>query len=99
MDRVLARTGLSSREAALWMLVDAGHQRDEGERREIVLRASEALTPDEVHLAAMVISLFEFYNSFVDLNGVSEMSVAGYDASAARLFNQGYVPSGEQPSP
>jgi hypothetical protein len=81
------------------MLVDAGHERDEEARRARVLAASNELTADEVYLATMVISLFQFYNSFVDLNGVNELSAAGYDASGARLCNHGYAPPAETPSP
>jgi len=63
------------------MLVDASHERDAARRREQVLRASDVLTPDEVYLAGMVIALFNFYNTFVDLNGVDELTPQGYEAS------------------
>jgi len=56
------------------------------------LAASEELTTDEVYLASMVISLFNFYNTFVDLNGVDEMSAEMYDASGVRLSTVGYAP-------
>ena len=47
---------------------------------------------DEFYLATLVISLFQFYNSFVDLNGVAELSAAGYEASGVRLSTVGYAP-------
>ena len=56
------------------------------------MAASEELTTDEVYLASMVISLFNFYNTFVDLNGVDEMSAEMYDASGVRLSTVGYAP-------
>jgi len=56
------------------------------------LAAAEELTTDEVYLASMVISLFNFYNTFVDLNGVDEMSAEMYDASGVRLLTVGYAP-------
>jgi len=39
-----------------------------------------------------VIALFNFYNTFVDLNGVDELTPAGYEASGVRLSAQGYAP-------
>ena len=92
VERVLARRDLSEREAALWQLIDASHERDEPARRALVMRASETLTPDEVYLASMVIGLFNFYNTFVDLTGVDELTVQGYEASGARLSTVGYAP-------
>ena len=92
MDRVLERRDLSSREQSIWLLVDASSSRVEATRREMVLRAAEVLTADEVYLANMVISLFNFYNAFVDVNGVKELSPEGYEASGKRLSTQGYAP-------
>jgi hypothetical protein len=83
---------LSTREQAVWLLVDASSSRVEPARREMVLCAAEVLTPDEVYLANMVISLFNFYNAFVDVNGVNELSPEGYEASGKRLSTQGYAP-------
>jgi len=40
----------------------------------------------------MVVSLFQFYNSFVDLNGVAELSTEGYEATGVRLSTIGYAP-------
>lgn len=37
-------------------------------------------------------SLFNFYNAFVDVNGVNQLSDEGYDASGKRLATQGYAP-------
>lgn len=92
VQRVFARRDLSARESGIWMLVDASHERDAARRREQVLRASDVLTPDEVYLAGMVIALFNFYNTFVDLNGVDELTPQGYEASGVRLSSAGYAP-------
>jgi hypothetical protein len=89
---MLDRRNLSAREAALWLLIDASHERDTMQRGEIVARAAEILTTDEVYLASMVIALFNFYNTFVDVNGVDEMSAEMYDASGVRLSTVGYCP-------
>jgi len=80
------------RESAFWMLIDASHEREPSRRGAIVLAAAQELTTDEVYLASMVISLFNFYNTFVDLNGVDEMSAEMYDASGVRLSTVGYAP-------
>ena len=62
------------------------------------MRAADVLTPDEVYLASMVIALFNFYNTFVDLTGVDELTVQGYEASGVRLSTVGYAPPAA-PSP
>ena len=92
VDRVLDGQDLTAREQALWLLVDASRERDEHRRRKIVLTAADQLTPDEIYLATMVIALFNFYNTFVDLNGVDELTAEMYDASGVRLSTAGYTP-------
>lgn len=89
---MLERRGLTPREAALWSLVDAKHERDETRRHAHVTRAATVLTPDEVYLGSLVIALFEFYNAFVDINGVDQLSPEGYDATGVRLSSMGYGP-------
>ena len=89
---MLARRDLSARETAFWILVDASNDRTDAGRRLASGRACEALSADEMYLASLVISLFNFYNSFVDLNGVDEMSAEMYDASGVRLSTVGYAP-------
>jgi hypothetical protein len=89
---VLERRELSAREESLWHLVDATHERDEECRRALVVRASEVLTPDEIYLASTVIALFNFYNTWVDLNGVAQLSDEGYAATGVRLSTAGYAP-------
>ena len=39
----------------------------------------------------MVIALFNFYNKWVDLNGVKLLSPEGYAASGKRLAQHGYA--------
>ena len=73
-------------------MVDASNDRTEAGRRAASERASVALSPDEIYLASMVIALFNFYNTFVDLNGVDELSAEGYAASGVRLSAHGYGP-------
>ena len=96
---MLARRDLSARETAFWILVDASNDRTDAGRRAASGRACETLSPDEMYLASLVISLFNFYNTFVDLNGVDELTPEGYQASGVRLSTQGYCPPPEKPEP
>lgn len=50
------------------------------------------LTPDEFYHASLVTALFQFYNAFVDVNGVDELTREGYEASGRRLSAHGYAP-------
>jgi len=97
VDRVLERRELTAREAAFVALVDASHERDEPRRRALVVAQRPALTADEIYHANSVIALFNFYNTFVDLNGVDELTAEGYAASGVRLSTHGYGPPAAKP--
>ena len=60
--------------------------------------AARTLTADEIYHASSVIALFNFYNTFVDVNGVDELTPEGYEASGVRLGTYGYAPPA-QPAP
>jgi hypothetical protein len=92
VERVLERRDLTRREEALWSLVRSSCDSDVARRQQIAIAATSVLTPDEVYLATMVIALFQFYNAFVDMNGVEPLSPEGYEASGVRLSTQGYAP-------
>jgi hypothetical protein len=83
---------LTERGRAFHELVRASHLHDEDERAVIVRACAGVLTVDEVYHASVVISLFNFYNKFVDLNGVAELTEDGYKASGVRLATHGYAP-------
>ena len=70
----------------------SSHSHDDQERRAFALQAARALTTAEVYHASSVIALFNFYNKFVDINGVAELSAEGYEASGMRLSTHGYAP-------
>ena len=59
--------------------------------------AARTLGADEIYHASSVIALFNFYNTFVDVNGVDELTPDGYEASGVRLSTHGYAPPA-QPS-
>jgi hypothetical protein len=93
VDHVLSNEApLSDREQAFRQLVSASHVPHEDTRRVLVLEAAKVLSVGEVYHATAVIALFNFYNKFVDLNGVAELSAEGYAASGVRLSTQGYGP-------
>lgn len=46
--------------------------------------------PEEIYLANTIIALFQFYNTWVDLHGVQELTPEGYEASGVRLAAHGY---------
>jgi hypothetical protein len=96
---VLDERELSPREQAFWTVVRSSNENDEGRRATAALEATRTLSPDEFYLATLVVSLFQFYNSFVDLNGVAELSAAGYEASGIRLSTIGYAPVSPAPPP
>jgi hypothetical protein len=50
------------------------------------------LTADEIYLGSSVIALFNFYNTWVDLNGVDQLTPDGYTATGVRLSSGGYAP-------
>jgi alkylhydroperoxidase family enzyme len=41
--------------------------------------------------AITVVSLFQFYNAWIDATGVDDMPAMGYEISGKRLATQGYV--------
>ena len=48
-------------------------------------------TDEALYDAITVVSLFQFYNSWIDATGVSDMPAAGYDMSGKRIATHGYV--------
>lgn len=61
-------------------------------RKQRVDSAARILSADEIYHASSVIALFNFYNTFVDVNGVDELTPEGYEASGVRLREHGYAP-------
>jgi hypothetical protein len=48
-------------------------------------------TDEALYDAITVVSLFQFYNNWIDATGVSDMPALGYEMSGKRLATQGYV--------
>jgi hypothetical protein len=66
-----------------------------GLRQADVDEAKAAGWSDEaLYDAVTVCALFNFYNKWIDANGVSDMPAAAYAASGERLATMGYAPAG-----
>jgi hypothetical protein len=85
------RKSWTDRDRAFQTLVDASHEHDAATRERLVTSAVGVLTVDEIYDANMAISLFYFYNKWIDLNGVKPLSPAGYAMSGKRLAQAGYA--------
>ena len=48
-------------------------------------------TDEALYDAITVVSLFQFYNAWIDASGVSDLPAIGYEMSGKRLATQGYV--------
>ena len=48
-------------------------------------------TDEALYDAITVVSLFQFYNNWIDATGVSDMPAMAYEMSGQRLATQGYV--------
>lgn len=92
VERKLELLDATDRDRAFSRLVDASHVHDAEQRRALVLNAANTLTVDEIYHANTVIALFNFYNKFVDLHGVDELTPEGYRQSGVRLSTHGYAP-------
>ena len=91
-------SSLTDRERAFHTLIRA-NTASHDERRQLVEQAAAVLTVEEVYHASTVMALFNFYNTFVDVNGVAELTSDGYRASGVRLSTQGYAPPAPTPAP
>jgi hypothetical protein len=82
---------LNPRDRAFRALVEANAVHDESKRRQMVRAAAQTLGVVGVYETNMVIALFNFYNTWIDLNGVAPLSPDGYAASGKRLATHGYA--------
>src|SRR3712207_9352595 len=59
------------------------------------LQAAKAAgwSEEALYDAITVCALFQFYNTWIDATGVSDMPAFAYDMSGKRLATMGYVPS------
>lgn len=74
----------------MWFLTRIAVHRSSVERRLLVQQVRKVFIPEEIYLANTIIALFQFYNTWVDLHGVQELTPEGYEASGVRLAAHGY---------
>ena len=55
-------------------------------------------TEEALYDAVTVCALFNFYNTWIDGTGVSDLPADAYAASGERLASAGYVPGGSGPA-
>ena len=86
---------ISAQERALFALI-AKICEDSTSIRHADLDAARAAgwSDEALYDAITVCSLFQFYNTWIDATGVSDMPAFAYDMSGKRLATMGYVPSG-----
>ena len=84
---------IEAREKALFAFVEKMNRNSSVLRREDLDEAKAAGWSDEaLYDAITVCALFNFYNTWIDATGVSDMPAAAYDASGRRLATLGYAP-------
>jgi alkylhydroperoxidase family enzyme len=80
-------------EKALFAFIDKMNRQSSVLRQEDVDEAKAAGWSDEALYDAMTVcALFNFYNTWIDASGVSDMPAAAYAASGQRLATVGYAP-------
>jgi alkylhydroperoxidase family enzyme len=84
---------IDAREKALFAFIDKMNRNSSVLRQEDVDQAKAAGWSDEaLYDAITVCALFNFYNTWIDASGVSDMPAAAYAASGQRLATVGYAP-------
>ena len=83
---------ISSAERALFALIAKVVEDSTSITAEDLARARDAGWTDEaLYDAITVCALFQFYNTWIDATGVSDMPAFAYDVSGKRLAEKGYA--------
>lgn len=81
-------------EKALWAFLE--HVNDAPQRltrAEVDAVLAAGWSQDALYDAVTVCALFNFYNTWIDGTGVSDMPAAAYEASGQRMAARGYIPA------
>jgi hypothetical protein len=91
---------ISEQERALFALI-AKICEDSTSIRHADLDAARAAgwSDEALYDAITVCSLFQFYNTWIDATGVSDMPAFAYEMSGKRLATMGYLPATAPPGP
>ena len=83
---------VSARDRVLYKLVKKVVENSvETTQRDIDTARAAGWTDEALYDAFTVVSLFRFYNSWIDTTGVGDMPPFAYQMSGQRLATQGYV--------
>lgn len=84
---------LSEKERALFVLIDKIVSDSSQIRQEdIDIALSAGLNDEELYVAITVVSLFQFYNCWIDSTGVHDLPAAAYNVMGQRMASGGYAP-------
>ena len=92
---------LDDRHKALFRFVDkVNHDSPRIAPADLESLRAAGWTDEAIYYTITVCALFNFYNTWIDASGVSDMPAAAYAASGQRLATVGYAPlSAERRSP
>lgn len=80
-------------ERPLWALVEkAGTASTEVAREEVEAARAAGWSDEAIYDALTVVSLFKFYNTWIDATGVRDLPAMAYGMMAKRMATKGYVP-------
>ena len=83
---------ISDQEKALFAFIEkVNRQSNSTTQADVDALKAAGWTEEAIYDAITVCALFNFYNTWIDATGVHDMPPAAYDASGARLANNGYV--------
>lgn len=83
---------ISDKEKALWDYVEAANRsRGTVDVKWVEKAKAHGWSDAALYDAMTVLSLFNFYNRWIDSMGVHDLPAAGYDESGKRLATRGYA--------
>jgi alkylhydroperoxidase family enzyme len=86
---------LPANEKALFALVEkAGTASWKVTREDVEAARSAGWSDEAIHDALTVVSIFKYYNTWIDASGVRDLPSKAYGSLAKRLTTIGYVPRG-----
>lgn len=96
MTSVLAdfrKSNISAPDKALFALVEkAGTASWKVTREDVDAVRAAGMSDEAIYDALTVVSLFKFYNTWIDSTGVHDLPSAAYGMMAKRTADKGYMP-------
>ncbi|MCE9581684.1 MAG: peroxidase [Planctomycetes bacterium] len=86
-------SSISAPDKALFALVEkAGTASFKVTREDVDAVRSAGLSDEAIYDALTVVSLFKFYNTWIDSTGVHDLPSMAYGMMATRMAEKGYLP-------